>query len=346
MNRPVPRLIESIEELDAVLSWPAPGLIDCMRSLDGDILILGGGGKMGPSLARLARRAIDASGRPRSVTCVSRFTDMVVQRRLEADGIRTMACDLLHPGALSALPDAPYVIYLAGRKFGATENQPMTWAVNAYLPGLVMQRYAGSRIVVLSTGNVYPFTSVASHGANEDAMPSPIGEYAQSCLGRERMTEYWSTAHGTPAAIVRLNYAIDLRYGVLLDIGLRVRHGEPIDLRMGHVNLIWQGDANTAILSLLAHTAVPPLILNVTGERVLSVRDIAMRFGERCGKQPRFTEKEEPLALLSDARRFHALLPFEHIAIETMIEWTAHWIRIGGDTLSKPTHYQEREGRF
>jgi nucleoside-diphosphate-sugar epimerase len=346
MNERIPDFIDTLEQLEDVLSQPDPSLPGIMRRLDGDILLLGAGGKMGPSLARLAQRAMEAAGVNRTITCVSRFSDDQVREKLALNGVRTIAADLLDPGVLADLPDAPHVLYLAGRKFGATDNQPLTWAINSYLPGLVMQRYRGSRIVVLSTGNVYPFTSVLSGGPDESSEVGPIGEYALSCLGRERVTQYCSEVNGTPVAIVRLNYAVDLRHGVLLDIALDVFHRRPIHLRMGYANVIWQGDANTAILSLLPHASVPPLVLNVTGEQIVSVRDVAARFGKIFGIRPMFHGEEASDALLSDARRFHALLPFPKTPLQTMIEWTARWIQNRGSTYDKPTRYQQREGAF
>ncbi len=328
------------------LSRPASMTIETIARLEGDVMILGAGGKMGPTLARMLLRAAAEGGVGKNVIAVSRFTDPSAEAELREAGARTIACDLLDETALRALPDAPNILYLAGRKFGSAGNEPYTWAMNALLPAMVMRRFPASRVVALSTGNVYAFTAPASGGSKETDAPAPIGEYAQSCLGRERMIQYWSARNGTRAAIVRLNYAIDLRYGVLLDIGRRVWNREPVDLRMGYVNVIWQGDANNGILSAFGLCDAPPLALNVTGVEALSVRALAAEFGALLDREPLFAGAEEPLALLSDASLFHRAMPFAKIPVETMLRWIAHWLRIGGTTWQKPTHYDTRDGSF
>jgi nucleoside-diphosphate-sugar epimerase len=301
---------------------------------------------MGPTLAVLAQRAMREAGAPGRVIGAARFSEAGVRERLEAAGIETISCDLLDDAALAALPKPPDIIYLAGRKFGASGNPSLTWAINTYLPGRVAGRFARSRIVALSTGNVYPLTPIASPGPGERDAVGPVGEYAQSCLGRERMFEYMSERHGARVALIRLNYAIDLRYGVLLDLAQRIWNGEPIDLTMGYVNVIWQGDANEIVLRCLEHAACPPMILNVTGPQVLRVRELAYLLGERLGKPPVFTGQEAPTALLSNAARCVELMGPPRVSVEQMLDWVAHWVRIGGPTLAKPTHFQTRDGKF
>ncbi len=342
----LPARIETEDQLEDVMTTPSPALVESMASLPGDLIILGVGGKMGPTLARLARRALDQADRRRRVIGVARFSNPRVRTQLESAGVETITADLLEPGALASLPNAPNVIYLAARKFGSTGNEPFTWAMNTYLPACVADRYRDARIVALSTGNVYPLTPAEGGGPNEDHPPDPVGEYAQSCLGRERMFQYFSQRHGTPVTLIRLNYAIDLRYGVLLDIATKVYTGEAVDLSMGHVNVIWQGDANTAILRSLSYCASPPFILNLTGPQILSVRQLALQFGQHLQREPIFEGSEAPAALLSDASRYARLMGPPRVPLERMIDWVAHWVRIGGPVLDKPTHFQVRDGKF
>jgi nucleoside-diphosphate-sugar epimerase len=308
-----------------------------MRSIEGDIMILGAGGKMGPTLAQLARRATDEAGCARRIFAVSRSGNQ------PAEGVEAVRCDLLDRDEIARLPDCANVLFLAGRKFGSTDNQPLTWATNALLPALVAERFRASRIVALSSGNVYPLVTTA---ATEETLPGPVGEYAQSVLARERMFEYFSARYGTPVAIIRLNYAIDLRYGVLLDIGERVWQRRPVSVAMGAVNVIWQGEANSACLRALTLASSPPLILNVTGPEALRVRRIAERFGEIFGIEPIFEGAEAPTALLSDSSLCCRLLGPPRMSVERMIEMTAEWIRAGGTTLRKPTHFEVRDGAF
>ncbi len=342
----LPERIDSEEQLDDVLTTPTPDLVAAMARLSGDVLILGVAGKMGPTLARLARRALDQAGAKARVIGVARFSQPDLRQQLEDAGVETLTADLLEPGALARLPDAPNVIYLAGRKFGSTGQEELTWAMNTYLPALVADRYRQSRIVALSTGNVYPLTPADGRGPTEEQAPDPIGEYAQSCLGRERMFQYFSSRWQTPVSIIRLNYAIDLRYGVLIDVGRKVYHGEPIDLAMGHVNVIWQGDANAAVLRSLEHCAAPPFILNLTGPEVLPIREAAAAFGRLFGKEPAFRGREAPTALLSNAARYVQLMGPPRVSPQCLITWAAHWIRAGGRSLGKPTHYEARDGKF
>jgi nucleoside-diphosphate-sugar epimerase len=343
----LPDIIASEGELDDVLTTPTPGVIEALRSAPGDLLVLGAGGKMGPTLTLLAARAMQESGLTSRVIAVSRFTEPGLRERLGQRGVETIACDLLADGAVDLLPDAPNVIFMAGRKFGSTGAESLTWAMNTYLPALVAGRYRHSRLVVFSTGNVYPLVAVTSGGATEDLPPAPLGEYAQSCLGRERLVQYSSERYGTPAVIFRLNYAIDLRYGVLLDVARRVDRGDIIEVGMGNVNGIWQGDANAAALRALACAASPPLLLNITGPETISVRALASRFAALLGRpEPVLSGQEAATALLSNAGRAHDLFGYPQVPLDRMLRWVAHWVRIGGPTLDKPTHFEQRDGRF
>ncbi len=342
----LPEYIETEEALEELLSRPDPALVEVMGKLDGDLIILGVAGKMGPTLARLARRALEEAGNPVRVIGVSRFSSPGLRASLEAAGIQTVSCDLLDRQAVAQLPDAPYVIFMAGRKFGSTDNEPLTWAMNTYVPAIIAERYRASHIVAFSTGNVYDLVPLSSGGATEATPPHPIGDYAQSCLGRERILTYFSQQYGTPMTIMRLNYAVELRYGVLLDVAQQVYAGNVIDLSMGNANVIWQGDANRYALHCLDLVASPPTILNVTGPEIVSIRAVVRRFGELFGVEPRLEGEEAPTAFLSNASRAYHLFGYPRIPLDTVVRWVAHWVSIGGPTLDKPTHYQEREGKF
>ena len=333
-------------ELEELLSRPSPADIAALAKLDGDLIVLGAGGKMGPTLVLRARRAIEHAGLRKRVIAVARFSDRGVAERLHAQGVETVAADLLEPGALARLPDAPNVIFMAARKFGTSGAEHLTWAMNALLPALVAERFKHSRIVAFSTGNVYPLVPIESGGATEDLRPQPIGEYAQSALARERMFEYGSARYGTLGVLLRLNYAIDLRYGVLADIGRAVHKRCPVDVTMGHVNVVWQGDANSVCLRALGHCQSPPLVLNLTGPQTLAVRWIATEFGRRFHVEPQFVGVEAPTALLSDSSRAVSLFGCPEVSVAQMIDWTAEWILAGGGSFGKPTHFQTRDGRF
>jgi nucleoside-diphosphate-sugar epimerase len=334
-----------LEELDNRLYSVTQELADDVKALKGDILILGAGGKMGPSLAKLAKLAVDAARVRKRIIAVSRFSDAVARKELEDRGIEIISADLMEDAALQRLPEIENVIYMAGTKFGTTGNEYRTWAMNAYLPGKVAEKFKQARIVVFSTGNVYPLTSLQSTPPEEHPV-GPVGEYAQSCLGRERVFEYFSHQNHTPVLLFRLNYAIDLRYGVLLEIAKSVRNKKPINLSMGHVNVIWQGDANQIAIRSLHLCSSPPQILNVTGAHTLSVRWLAQEFGKILGIEPVFENEEQPTALLSNATRMEKLFPFTKVSIEEMIAITSEWLQLGGPLLSKPTHFQERTGKF
>lgn len=337
---------DSIESLEEWLSRPTPGVLDALAQVDGDILVLGAGGKMGPTLARMARRACDALGGKRTVTAVSRFSDATVRRRLERAGVATIAADLLDQRAITRLPDAENIVYMAGFKFGASAAPAKTWAMNCWLPGLVCQRFPSSRIVAFSSGNVYGPVRLDGGGSREEDEPHPVGEYAMTCLGRERMFQYFSETQKTPVVLLRLNYATELRYGVLVDIARQVMAEEPVDVRTPMVNVIWLADANAIALASLMRAASPSAIINVAGHEMLSVRDVARQFGARFRKTVRLIGSEQPVALLNNGRRGLELLGTQPQSADQMIAWTAEWLANGGATLDKPTHFEVTDGKF
>lgn len=337
----------TLDALEDQLSQPTPGVLDTLRELDGDVLVLGAGGKMGPSLARMLRRAFDQLGQPRRrVTAVSRFSSPAAAADLQRHGVHTLACDLLDRAAVQALPEAPNVIFLAGQKFGTRDAPELTWVMNTLVPAVVAERYAASRLVVFSTGCVYPLVEVGGPGADERTPLTPPGEYANSCVGRERVFGHYARLHGTPTLFFRLSYAIDLRYGVLLDVARQVAAGRPVDVTMGWANVIWQGDANARAIQCLARTAHPPEALNVTGLEPVSIRQLALRFGERLGRPAQITGQEGPVAWLFDARKSYDWFGPPAVSLDEMIEATAAWIRAGGPTHDKPTHFEVRDGQF
>jgi len=325
---------------------PSPALLSDIATLDGDIMILGVGGKMGPALAKLARRALNLVGSERKVIGASRFSEPGLVEELNQLGIETHVVDLLNEYQLDSLPAAKNVLYLAGTKFGTTGKESFTWAMNAYLPGRVAEKYRDSNIVVFSTGNVYPLTPVDAGGATEKLLPEPLGEYAQSCLGRERVFQYFSTKNNTPVFIYRLNYANDVSYGVLLEIAKAVKERKPIDLRMGYVNVIWQGDANEIAIRALNHCSVPAKMVNVTGSETVSIKWLGGQFGNIFGQEPVFINTEESTALLSNAGVSNDLFGYPKVLLNQMIQLIAEWVNQGGKTINKPTHFQERQGKF
>lgn len=335
-----------VAQLEQFMTKPSSALIEDLKQIDGDILILGIGGKMGPTLAKMTKRAIDEAGLQKRVIGVSRFSAGALQQELEDAGIETIAADLLNEDQLQGLPDVKNVIFMAGNKFGTTGNEHFTWAMNAYLPGRVAEKYKNSRIVAFSSGNIYPFSEVTKGNCSEDIVPSPIGEYAQSCLGRERVLTNFSIRNHTPLVLFRLNYAIDMRYGVLLEVAKAVHEERAIDLTTGSVNVIWQGDANEYALRSLLLCSSPPKILNVTGPETISVRRLAKEFGNRFDKQPVFEGNEQTTALLNTASQAHQLFGYPSVTLQEMIDRTVSWIREGGETYNKPTHFQERKGAF
>jgi nucleoside-diphosphate-sugar epimerase len=342
----LPTSIRDVDHLEELLSEPSAAAIDAMRLVAGDIVVLGVAGKMGPTLARMARRAIDAAGGSARVIGVSRFSSPESQRALEQHGIETVRCDLLDEASLSRLPDAPNIIYMAGRKFGSSGDESQTWAMNTHLPTLVCRRYASSRIVAFSTGNVYGLTAKGRGGSREADRLEPVGEYAMSCVGRERMFEYFSRSLGVSVAILRLNYASEMRYGVLIDLARRVLRREPIDVTMGYFNVIWQADANAMALAALAHTSSPPFVVNVAGPEELSVRAVGARLAELMRVEVSFVGCEAPDALLSNGTHARSLFGEPRVDAERLLEWTADWTLRGEETLAKPTHFESRSGRF
>lgn len=338
----LPETIPDIAALDELLCRPSQALIDDLRNVDDDIMILGVAGKMGPTLAGLAK----AAAPDRRIIGVARFSDASVKDWLTARGIEAINCDLLDEAAIRALPKVKNVVFMAGRKFGAEGDLSLTWAMNSHVPALVAQAFAGSRIVAFSTGCVYPFIAVDGKGSGEDMAPNPPGEYAQSCVGRERMFEYFSRKYATPGRLFRLNYAIDMRYGVLHDIASKVLAGKPIDVSLGHVNFIWQGDASAQALRCLAHCDTPTSPINVSGHEILAVRDLAANFGQRFGRDPLITGKEEPTAWLTDTSQAAKLFGLPIVDTAQLIAWTADWVARSMPSLGKPTKYEVRDGRY
>ncbi|MCP3917811.1 MAG: NAD(P)-dependent oxidoreductase [bacterium] len=339
----LPAAIDSVEELEELLSRPSLAAAAALARIGGDVVVLGAGGKMGPSLARMVRRALGAEHR---VIAVSRYSRPAARAELEAAGVETLARDLLDADAIRALPDAGAVFFLAGVKFGTGADAARTWTVNAYLPGLVAERYRGVPTVAFSSGNVYPFVPADSAGATEDTAPAPVGEYAASVLARERVFEHFARAHATPTTLVRLNYAAELRCGVPHDIARLVHAGRPIDLTTGYANVIWQGDANALALAGLEWTATPPRVMNVTGAERVSIRALAEAFGERFGRAPEFVGTESATALLNDARPALAAFGPPAVTLERLVDWVAQWVDSGGATYGLPTHYEVRDGAF
>ncbi len=338
--------MSDIYQLYRELLQPSDSLIADIAKLDGDILILGAGGKMGPALAKLAKQAVDKAVVNKKIIAISRFSEPGLKDELTQFGIETYNADLLNEDELQSLPTAKNVLYLAGTKFGTTGKEPFTWVMNSYLPGRVAQKYRDSRIVVFSTGNVYPLSLVAKGGVTEEQLPEPVGEYAQSCLGRERMFQYFSSINHTRLLIFRLNYANDTSYGVLLEIAKSVSEERAVDLSMGHVNVIWQGDANEMAIRSLLHCGTPSKILNIAGPETVSVRWLAEEFGRLFEKPPAFINEEHTTALLSNAAESFRLFGYPKVPLKKMIELIAVWIKLGGKTINKPTHFQERKGQF
>ncbi|HSB23245.1 MAG TPA: NAD(P)-dependent oxidoreductase [Burkholderiaceae bacterium] len=337
-----PARLQNIEQLEEVMTRPSSALVATLQRVDGDILVLGVGGKMGPTLARLAKRASPS----RRVIGVARFSEPGLKESLQRHGVECIAADLLSREQLAALPDAPNVVFMAGRKFGSAGSEWLTWAMNAHVPALVAERYARSRIVAFSTACVYPFVDVRGPGADEATPPTPPpGEYANSCVARERIFEHFSHALGTPGRLIRLSYAIDMRYGVLHDLAHKLVTGEPIDLTMGHANIIWQGDANDWVLRALAYCTAPTSALNVSGP-AQRIRDLAHALAQRLGVQPRFTGGEAPTAWLVEIGQAQRLFGEPALPLATMLDWTADWVSRGMASLNKPTHYEARDGKY
>jgi nucleoside-diphosphate-sugar epimerase len=332
--------------IDPRFTEPRAETLDALRQCPGDVVVLGAGGKMGPSLTAMLARAVKELGERRRVIAVSRWSDRKAAKSLAAMDVEIVECDLLDPDDVARLPEAPNVIFMAGQKFGTADRPSVTWAMNTLVPANAARHYAGARIVAFSTGNVYPLSPVKSGGPTESDPIGPVGEYAISCVGRERVFEYFSDRDGTRVAIFRLNYAIDVRYGVLLDLAQRVVAGEAIPLAMGYVNVIWQNDANRIAIECLPRASAPPFVINVTGRETLSVRDLAARFGKRFNRSPVFVGAEGEDALLSNTELMHATFAPPEISVDEMIEQVAKAIEANAPTLGKPTHFEARDGRF
>ena len=338
--------ITDVEQLEDLLSAPSPAVVECMRRLKGDVLILGVGGKMGPSLARMVKRASVEANVQRRVIGVSRFSSGGIERQLRQWGISTLPADLLNREDLKRLPDVENVIYMAGMKFGSSGNEALTWAMNCYLPGMVCERFAHSRIAAFSTGNVYGLVPAGGGGSVEGDFPNPVGDYAMSCLGRERIFQYFSEAMRIPVVLLRLNYAVEMRYGVLLDVAKKVGAGEVVDVSMGYANVIWQGDANAMSILSLEQASSPGKILNIAGPEMLRIRDVAEEFGKLLGKGVKFSGVEAEDALLSNGSEAYRLFGRPRVGVKQVMMWVADWVKRGGATLEKPTHFEARDGRF
>ena len=341
-----PEKIKNEEELDEMISRPGKELIEMFSRIDGDIIFLGISGKIGPYLARMAKRACDEAGVRRYIAGVDRFEIPRQKESIEKYGIETIPGNLLDTDFLKELPTVKNVFFLAGMKFGAVDNLPLTWAVNTYLPAMVAEHFCNSRIVAFSTGCVYPLVTVDSGGSVESDPPVAIGEYAQSCLGRERMFEYGSNKYKTPVTLIRLNYSVEMRYGVLVDIAIKVLNKEPVDLAMGYFNVIWQGDVNDFVLRSLEHTQSPAKILNITGPETLSVREVAQEFGRLSGVKPRFINIEAETALLSNPAETYRIFGTPKVPASKVIKWISEWLKDGNRLLGKPTHFEVRDGKY
>lgn len=338
--------VENEEMLEELLSVPGDGVTAMMKRLDGDIMILGIAGKMGITLGRQAVNAVTEAGVNKRIFGVSRFSDKEARRKLEESGIETISCDLLDRYQVEKLPKVKNIIYMAGRKFGTDGSEDVTWAMNTMIPAYVGTYFRESRIVVFSTGCVYPLVSVISGGCTEDVKPEPVGEYAQSCLGRERVFEYCSKAFGTKILLFRLNYAIDLRYGVLHDIGMQVWNNQPVSNTVGHFNIIWQGDANAYALRSLEHCSSPAIPLNITGPETVSVKYIAEKFSHLMKRSISYSGENKDKCYLNNASKSFNLFKYPRIGLEHMIRWQAEWIMRGGSSLGKPTHFEVNNGKF
>ncbi len=334
------------KELEEALSRPTPEVVQMMKTLRGDIIFLGVAGKMGVSMANMAKRACEQAGVNKKIIGVARFSNPQAREYLQENGIDTIKGDLVDLDFIRFLPSVENVVYMAGMKFGTNGNEPFTWAMNSFLPGLVAEKYKQSRIVALSTGCVYPFVNVRNGGSLETDPADPVGEYAQSCLGRERLFEYGSKKYGTPVVLIRLFYAVEMRYGVLVDIANKVYNEEPIDVTMGYVNVIWQGDANALILQSLALCKSPAEILNITGPETIYIREVAAQFAKLMNKNIHISGMEADTALLGNAGKSFEMLGRPKIPLEQVIKWTADWIMRGKKQLGKLTHYEVRSGKY
>jgi len=341
-----PEKISNEEQLEELLSRPGKELVEMFARIDGDLMFLGVAGKIGKSLAMMARRACDEAGIKKRIYGVSLFENKEQQEIFTKAGIDTISGDLLDTKFTESLPRVKNVFYLAGMKFGSVDNLSLTWAINTYLPAIVADSFRQSRIVAFSTGCVYPLVPVKSGGSKESDSPEAIGEYAQSCLGRERMFEFGSIRNKTRVTLIRLNYSVEMRYGVLVDIALKVKNKQPVDLTMGYFNVIWQGDLNDFVLRSLEHAESPAKILNITGEEILSVKEVALEFGKLFNVKVTFENKEAPTALLNNASHSFELFGKPKVPVKQVIQWIAGWLGEEKSILGKPTHFEVRDGKY
>ena len=337
---------QDVQQLEDQLSRPTAEVIDMMARCDSDLVMLGVGGKMGPTMARMARRAMDEAGVQRRVIGVSRFSHPDVREKLEAWGVETISCDLVQREQVCSLPDAGYVIHLAGFKFGASQSPEQLWATNCQVPLLVSNRYQDTPIVAFSTGSLYGLVPVASGGSQEEDQPCPDGEYAMAAVCRENIFRYYSESLQIPMILLRLNYATELRYGVLVDLAQQVLAGKPIDLSMTCFNVIWLSDANAMTLRAMEHCATPARTLNMTGPDILRVPEICQQMGRQLGRAPTWAGEESDLAFLSNSSPAYPLLGHPLVDTETMVRWTADWVGHGRENLGKPTKFQVRDGSY
>lgn len=341
-----PDRIGNVEMLEELLAVPLETLVEAVKRLDGDIMILGIAGKMGVSMGRLAMNAIREAGVKKKVIGVSRFSNADDRAKLEEWGIETLPCDLLERAQVEALPKVKNVVFMAGRKFGTDGSEALTWAMNTLAPSYVAEHFRESRIVAFSTGCVYPLATVEQGGCAEEVVPAPVGDYSQSCLGRERIFDYASRKFGTKLLLFRLNYAVDLRYGVLHDIGRSLWEGREVDNSVGHFNVIWQGDANANALRALELCESPGAVLNATGPETASVEQVALRMGRLMGKEVRFKGSPGPFQYLNDSAKMCRIFGYPRVSLDQLILWQADWIRNGGVSIGKPTHFEVSNGKF
>ncbi|MEP3371955.1 MAG: NAD-dependent epimerase/dehydratase family protein [Maribacter dokdonensis] len=346
MKNTYPEVFKNEEELEEAISRPTHAVVNLMKELTGDIIFLGVSGKMGISMAQMAKRACDLAGVEKRIIGVSRFSQTKNKEYLESIGIETIAGDLVNQDFIKSLPDVDNVIYLAGTKFGTQGNEPYTWVMNSFIPGLVVEQFKKSRIVALSTGCVYPLVDVNSGGSLESDQALPVGEYAQSCLGRERLFQYGSMENKTPISLIRLNYAVEMRYGVLVDIALKVKNNKPVDITMGYANVIWQGDANAIILRSLLMCESPAKILNITGLETISVKDVATKFGQLMNKEVVVTGEEDQVALLSNSSLITKEMGSPEVTLDEVMQWTADWVNTEKSVHGKPTHFEVKDGKY
>ena len=342
VNTPLPESISDVTQLEELLSRPWPETVECLQHLDGDIMVIGATGKIGPSIAKCIKRAVDLSGVPKQVFAVGRRS----MPELVAEGIETIQCDVLNLAEVEQVPRVKNVFYLIGRKFGSTGQEELTWATNVIAPYHVARTFTDSRIVAFSTGCVYPIETIAGGGSTEATLPDPVGEYSMSALGRERMFDYHATITEQQLAYIRLNYAVEMRYGVLVDVATKVLNGQPIDLTTGYANVIWQGDANNQTILALSHVSNPAMKLNVTGPETISIRQVANEFGALLGREPIFTGEENGRGYLSNSMHASRMFGYPRVPLGQIIQWTADWIARDGQTHNKPTHFETQNGTY